>query len=156
MSKNYLKKGEIFASYTSYTKVHFNEFVANVFHDNIGSKKNQPPSSKKNLRLFFSFKCQKITWRSGKFLLLIYFKVVSQSKYHVQSDLSYNLKHERYAHSLQLCTGLSSPLGVVKIGGCCISSIICYCAAVAPKAMKSSYLLRPFWDLKCLLLLIWS
>ena len=92
MSKNYLKKWEIFASYTSYTKVHFNEFVANVFHDNIGSKKNQPPSSKKNLRLFFSFKCQKITWRSVNFLLLIYFKVVSKFPKQISFSIRFRLR----------------------------------------------------------------
>ena len=37
---------------TSKTKVYFNEFVANVLRDNIGSKKNQPPSSEKNEAIF--------------------------------------------------------------------------------------------------------
>ena len=35
------------SNHTSHTKVYFNEFVANALCDNIGSKKNQPPSSEK-------------------------------------------------------------------------------------------------------------
>ena len=46
-------------NHTSKTKVYFNEFVANVLHDNIGSKKNQPSTSEKNEVVFFSLKYQK-------------------------------------------------------------------------------------------------
>jgi hypothetical protein len=45
-------------NHTSYRNFHFNEFVANVLRDNIGSKKNQPLTSKKNDAVF-SFKYQK-------------------------------------------------------------------------------------------------
>ena len=34
-------------NHTSHTKVYFNEFVANVLRDDMGSKKIQPPTSKK-------------------------------------------------------------------------------------------------------------
>ena len=42
-------------NHTSKTKVYFNEFVANALRDNIGSKKNQPLTSEKKMRPFFSF-----------------------------------------------------------------------------------------------------
>ena len=73
----------------------------NFFFDNIGLNEIQLPSLKK--KTFFSFKCQKCIWRSTNFWFLNFFKVVFdfQSKYHVQSDLSYNLKQARIAYSLQ-------------------------------------------------------
>ena len=39
-------------NHTSHTKVYFNEFVANVLRDDMGSKKIQPPTSKKKGRFF--------------------------------------------------------------------------------------------------------
>ena len=43
-------------NHTSHTKVYFNEFVANVLRDDMGSKKIQPPTSKKKKRPFFQKK----------------------------------------------------------------------------------------------------
>ena len=39
-------------NHTSHTKVYFNEFVANVLRDDMGSKKIQPPTSKKKKAVF--------------------------------------------------------------------------------------------------------
>ena len=42
-------------NHTSNTKVYFNEFVANVLRDDMGSKKIQPPTSKKKEAVFSGF-----------------------------------------------------------------------------------------------------
>ena len=43
-------------NHTSHTKVYFNEFVANVLRDDMGSKKIQPPTTQKNKSRFFKKK----------------------------------------------------------------------------------------------------
>ncbi len=45
----------------SYRKFDFNEFVANVLRDNMGSKKIQPPTSKKIFEAVFIF----LNWDFG-------------------------------------------------------------------------------------------
>ena len=96
----------------------------------------------KKMRTFFSFKCQKFMWRSANFWLPIFSKLFldSQSKYHVQSDLSYNLKQARIAYSLQFSS---------YTGGHCISSIkcailLCCCCAISPILEQDQFLIRIF------------
>ena len=61
-------------------------------------KKNQPPSLKQKLRLFFSFNVKKLPEGVQIFCFLFISKLLLdfQSKYHFQSDLNYNLKQKRY------------------------------------------------------------
>ena len=54
-------------NHTSHTKVYFNEFVANVLRDDMGSKKIQPPTSKK--KVFFQKKKFQIGISTSKFLI---------------------------------------------------------------------------------------
>ena len=55
------------SNHTFHTKVFFNEFVANVLRDNMGSKKIQPPTSKKRKKAVFSKKKFKLGFRPRNF-----------------------------------------------------------------------------------------
>ena len=86
-------------NHTSYRKFHFNEFVANVFQDNIGPKNNQPPSSKKKWGRFLVLNVKKLPEGVGIFGFLFILKLFLyfQRKYHFQSDFSYDLKQKKCA-----------------------------------------------------------
>jgi hypothetical protein len=107
--------------YRNYRNFHFNEFVANVFRDNIGSKQIQFLSSKQNWGPFLVLNVKKITWRSVNFLLLIYFKVVSKFPKQISFSIRFRLRpqtrktcpvasklYQRLLYIVVLCCGCAT------------------------------------------------